>query len=258
MVLRKRGPLRVTSVGFTMLHGAVTRKVYRARGLRYTILDVFLSPMDVSWWSRHARLAETIRHWEYTSILDGGGAGMGIPAFIQTKGRFVCILNRVVPSFKEGQSSLVRGDALSLPFKDKSFDVVCSVAVLPQIPKELRPQFLSELKRVGKRVCIYSEAVQDETGNFRGLEWESEYNREVLGRNGAGSADDEALAKRRVDLAEITAFLPNYYGCQNYGVTYRYMSLASRPFMGFWARLRYLAQQGDDRLPPYKGVIATD
>ena len=52
---------------------------------------------------------------------------------------------------------IVKGDALKLPFNDKSFDTVISVATLEHISKEKRNKFLDELIRVSKkRILIYT------------------------------------------------------------------------------------------------------
>ncbi len=112
---------------------------------------------------------------------------------------------------------------------------------------------------MGKRVCVYSEAVQDREGYYKGLEWEIMYHQVILKREGMHSYDLETINKRRVELDDIRTFLPDYAGCQNCDVMYKYMSLASRPFGGFFARLMYyFVYKKDDNKPPYKGVMVTD
>jgi len=52
----------------------------------------------------------------------------------------------------EQLGEFIHGDALSLPYKNNSFDVVVSFGVLHHIPsKKLRKQFLSEARRVMKK-----------------------------------------------------------------------------------------------------------
>ena len=46
--------------------------------------------------------------------------------------------------------SFIDGDAASLQFEDKSFDIVCSFQVIEHIPEDALPRYLSEIKRVLK------------------------------------------------------------------------------------------------------------
>ncbi len=57
-----------------------------------------------------------------------------------------------VPPLRGGINKFLVGNALKLPFKDNSFDLIYSIAVFHHIPsKELRLRFLKEAKRVLKR-----------------------------------------------------------------------------------------------------------
>ncbi len=221
------------------IYGTLTQRIYRTRSSDYSLFDVFFCPRDIYWWTRHAHVANRIRGWDYNSILDVGGGELGIVSFLNTKGKLICTLDMKLPSIRGNRTNFIRGSALSLPFKDKSFDVVCSIAVLPQIPREYRSQFFSELKRVGKRVCIYSESVQDRDGKFKGLEWEARYRQGILDRGRGDSYDFKKLNRRRVELDEVIAFLPDYVGIQNCDITLKYRLLAANNFMGFFARLKY-------------------
>jgi SAM-dependent methyltransferase len=49
----------------------------------------------------------------------------------------------------------IRADGLGLPFEDKSFDIACSFAVIEHVGgNSNQSAFITELCRVGKRVCI--------------------------------------------------------------------------------------------------------
>ncbi len=52
---------------------------------------------------------------------------------------------------KLGLKNLVQADAISLPFKNNSFDKIVFLEVIEHIPKELEHQLLSELNRVLKK-----------------------------------------------------------------------------------------------------------
>ncbi len=130
-ILRNYDFIRTINFGLTFIHRNVTRRFYRTRSSEYRLLDVFLCPEDVYWWMRHATVANHIHHWKWNSILNVGSGKLGIAPFLDTKDKLVCTLDRELTSMKEKETSFVRGDAINLPFKDNSFDVVCSLAVLP-------------------------------------------------------------------------------------------------------------------------------
>ena len=187
------------------------------------------------------------------------GGDRGISLFLNLKGIHFCIYDIEPPSEKRRGITYIRGDACKLPFKTKSFDVVCSIATLPQILKELRPEFLRELKRVGKKVCLYSEAVQDKEGFYKGLEWESKFHKDVMKREHMAVYDTQRLDRRRVELDEIMEGLePDHVaGCQNFDITYKYMSLSWRPVIGFFTGLMYyFVWKKKDNMSPYRSVIA--
>jgi SAM-dependent methyltransferase len=59
-----------------------------------------------------------------------------------------------------------RGDAMKMPFADKSFDVSFTSLVLEQLPRDF-PKVLQEMRRVTRRYCMFNEAFA-EANNWRG------------------------------------------------------------------------------------------
>lgn len=66
--------------------------------------------------------------------------------------------------------NVIQGDALSLPFKENTFDAVIMIAVIHHIPPEEHPQVLKEIQRVlkpGGRALITNWAVEQPSNSKR-------------------------------------------------------------------------------------------
>ncbi len=85
-------------------------------------------------------------------ILDVGG-GDGKLAWFMPQHTRVTILDRK-PSPEEGKTNYVQGDAVHLPFADKSFDLVISSDMLEHLPVEDRLTAFREMFRVSRRHVI--------------------------------------------------------------------------------------------------------
>jgi hypothetical protein len=146
-------------------------------------------------------------------ILDVGG-GEGIMLNFLSEDR-VTALDR---SDAEWGPGFVKGDKISLPFEDETFDFVVSVDVYEHIQPEARDKFLSELRRTARRGVLLaapfdSAVVRDaeRTANefHRAMHLqENVWLREHV-ENGLPSLDD---AKRFFEEHDATIFvLPNGY-----------------------------------------------
>ncbi len=72
---------------------------------------------------------------------------------------------------EEGTASIRRidfhqGDAMAMPFADKSFDASFTSLVLEQLPRDF-PKVLREMRRTTRKYCIFNEAFA-EVNNWRG------------------------------------------------------------------------------------------
>ena len=109
----------------------------------------------------------TIRHYEFGSVLDvGSGTGRAL-TFIKRELPTVTVVG-IEPSaelraigHQKGLTAdeLREGDALRLPFDDRSFDLVCEFSALHHIAQPARA--ISEMLRVAKRGIFISD-----TNNF--------------------------------------------------------------------------------------------
>lgn len=91
------------------------------------------------------------------------------------------------------------GDALSLPFKDNSFDKVYSIAVLHQIPKEeYRFKALNEIKRVLKKDGVAFITV-----------WNIKSDSKILKSNSSYFLEDKNESNKKTD--SITQYIINHF-----------------------------------------------
>lgn len=108
-----------------------------------------------------------------TTILDVATGSADVPQAIlrrsQQQGRAVSVvgldLHAQTLAFARSQAGtgvpLVRGDALSLPFEDGSFDVVMTSMFLHHLPTPLAVKVLREMDRVARRGVIVADLLRD-------------------------------------------------------------------------------------------------
>ena len=89
-------------------------------------------------------------------ILDVGGGALGIAEFLPEKFDVTIadLDEGLVAQAKKNGLNAVKADGASLPFKEREFDAVVSVASLEHVPKAKRNAYCSELKRVSKKAAV--------------------------------------------------------------------------------------------------------
>ncbi len=113
---------------------------------------VYLDPTYVS---RYLILAGIIDSYRYhksdqnLKILEVGGSGSILHHFVEAD---ITIID-VLPNDNKLEN-YVQGDALAMPFADKSYDIVITSDVLEHIPKDNRAKFLKEISRVTKDLAV--------------------------------------------------------------------------------------------------------
>jgi hypothetical protein len=102
-----------------------------------------------------ADLLEEVRpRGQIFDVLDVGGRTALLRAFLpQDRVHLV----DVEPSSERG---LVLGDGSALPFRDRSFDVVCAFDTLEHVPPDRRAAFVSECTRVARRYVLIAGPYQ--------------------------------------------------------------------------------------------------
>ncbi len=102
-------------------------------------------------YERHRKIGSFIKTGE--TVLDVGGVANHLSQFSKP--------SKIVTANLKGMENsdvIISGD--KLPFKNNSFDVVCSIDVLEHLPKKDRANFIKELKRVAAKRIILSFPIQ--------------------------------------------------------------------------------------------------
>lgn len=112
-----------------------------------------LDPTYVSRYLILAGLLDSYRHHNGGSkklkVLEVGGSGSMLDKFVDIDLTIIDTLPNA-----ENLQNYIQGDALAMPFEDKSFDVVVSCDVLEHIPAASRDIFIKESARVTKDMLV--------------------------------------------------------------------------------------------------------
>lgn len=112
-----------------------------------------LDPTYVSRYLLLAGLLDSYRHHNGSTkklkVLEVGGFGSMLDKFVDIDLTIIDTLPNA-----ENLQNYIQGDALAMPFENKSFDVVVSSDVLEHIPAESRDIFIKESARVTKDMLV--------------------------------------------------------------------------------------------------------
>ena len=159
-------------------------------GQRYGLWEAFLFPA-CDYWVRYAFVIGALAEIKLVGpvrLLEVSSGRGGIAWFLRESNFRVCLVDSVPELLQDsrgGKAWRVCADAARLPFTDGSFDVVVSVDTFEHIPKEHRPAFTSELKRITKNAVILTCPLDSEDGDFRAHEYDSRLLRDINRRHAA-------------------------------------------------------------------------
>jgi hypothetical protein len=97
-------------------------------------------------------------------LVIGAGNGYEIAVFL-TRGHECYGIDLYIPDIKFVKEVSVRGDARSMPYKDKEFDLVFCGETFEHIPEDVCLEIMSEVNRVG-RAFYFTIATRDD-GDYK-------------------------------------------------------------------------------------------
>ncbi len=119
-----------------------------------------------TWRGDEKRFIRRSLPFDYHRVVDVGGAnGSFLRACMTPTNRILYVVDAVTPENVHKNVEFIRGDILSLPFKDNSFDLVFARSVVHHVPDDVG-KAMSELHRVLKKggMCIVSEPLSTPWG----------------------------------------------------------------------------------------------
>lgn len=267
--VREYGPLEFVDRGLRLMWHhlgikvlAAIRSPYRSE---YGWLEALLLPSR-DFWLRYAivcrKLAKVCPE-DDAQVLEVGSGPIGLRFFLARESKRICLVDRSYANVTGSQSSgLVRVccDACQMPFADGSFPVVVSLDTLEHIPRELRPAFLRELKRVAGKAVILTCPVDSSDGEFQAKRCDAEF-AEGLRQRGLPSArwPEEHLLHGHPTIEEMRGAFEgaSVEGWQNADAWVRHHLFQGRPFVWMCGGPYYLAalSRHDGTAPYYRALV---
>src|SRR5215469_3933352 len=263
-ILQRYGIVRVCDAGLREAWLAcgtqILRRLGRHPGKGYGWLEAALFPVWDYWvrYSRVVAVVTDVKPGERQRLLEVSSGRGGIAWLFRDPAVRSCLVDRDPQLLRDprgGASWRVCADAASLPFPSGSFDVVISVDTVEHLPAEIRPIFISELKRVAAHTVVITCPMQSEDGVFRAAEFDRRLRREIQDRGGpVPDWLEEHIREKHPTREQLAALLPEgkITGTQNCDVWLRYSCLYHRPLGWLVAGVRYrstLARR--DAVPPH-------
>lgn len=252
------------------LHSYMRKSLYRKKlnSNSYGFFEAIFYPTIIDYWCRYAdiisevdRLNENVGKRRF-SILECGAGGEGISEFLNSSRYTIFLLDiekNAFMNFKSKDAQPIIGDAMRLPFKDHSIDILISCATTEHIPRNVRLKFFTELKRVCKSKIMLHFPLESDDGLFRGKEYDIRFqntHKQIFGFEEPNTAQHISSSHPRLD--EIKKIFPNsrIIGRKNCDVWLKYMILSRKPLVRFLTGLIYcLFWKRKDNSPPFYECI---
>jgi hypothetical protein len=237
-------------------------KFYRYESKQYGIKEAFFFPKGFEYYSRYTDVVNTLFKSapKNPTILDIGAGGRGgISYFFSQNSSQIVLLDRERPPKSLYSKYQLIGDGLLLPFNDRTFDVVVSVATLEHIPQTERSQLLTEFRRVSKLVILHFPC-KDTKGIFKGDKADlafQNYYVAVFGREDIKTAEHQRSGHPLLEEVEIALPGSMIIGRKNCNVWLRCASFTRLPVIGFLGGLLYLSfwRKSDNTSPYYECLV---
>lgn len=268
-LIKKYGLIKFTFLAvFYSILKFIRERCYTWKKDNFGVKEAVFWSTNINQFLRYSKIVGELKKIEpaagrKTRLLEVGAGGEGIAQFLKYSGdsgkydiyladKNASLLKKV----KLGKPIILENS--TLPFADNEFDVVISSDTLEHIPKDERPKFINELKRVGKIVLLHF-VMHDPPNNFLGRDIDFEFNKWHLKEF---KTDEpwtlEHLKVESPTCSEIQSYLPgaSTMGTQNINVWFKCQTLSSYPLSGFFTGFSFInkwKQYYND--PPFHGCF---
>jgi SAM-dependent methyltransferase len=239
--------------------------LYHWRGDLLALREALVWSTAMDLWQRYTAAMEVLsRHLtRETTILEIGPGWFGVEFFlppgVRSSIRLVQtdILRRPV-RFRWMAEERLLASGTALPFRDGSFDYVLAMDVLEHVPRDSRPAFCEELRRVARSGVLAHMPLQSSDGTFRAEEYDRQFqawHERKFGRKEANT--EEHLRNGHPTPEELEAYFPGgmLIGTQPVRDWLDYARRGKRPILGLLTGLVSYLQGLSSGPPFYSGLI---
>ncbi len=191
-------------------------RFYRWRGPTFGVQEALLWSTALDVWHRYAALMEVLeeRLFPEARILEVGPGWFGLEFFLPRAAEAslslvqVDIRSRPLVPHPNGGTRLI-GSGVTLPAKDGAFDFVVAMDAMEHIPRDLRPSFAEEVKRVTRRAGFLHMPLESEDGTYQAVQSDETFQRWFEGRFGRREPNiEEHFAAGHPTLEEMEGYFP--------------------------------------------------
>lgn len=262
-IVKRFGILGIADLALWFLLISASRRFYRLKSSAYGLQEALFHPRDIDRWNRYTRIMNSIRKARIrcNSILEVGSGVTGITQILSQMPYEITFVDIKKVFVNITHAHVVIASGYALPFKNSSFDLVISADTIEHIPLLSRYNFVSELKRVCKRLFIVTCPLQSKNGFFLGQRYDIYFQRiheRLLGFEAKKTSEHVILG--HPTLEQMLQWLPNstVLGYMNCLVWIKQMTLSRIPIIGFLTGILYLLLwKKKDNDPPYWGAVVT-
>lgn len=262
--IQEKGVPTIIDFAISKFLDLMAKRFYKQNSTKYGLFEA-LFRRDIDRWSRYAHVTNEIRKTKGKEllVLEVGSGGQGISTFLsQLRRDYDFFLLDVQKDVFKGLRKVhcVIGDGCRLPFRNKAFDIVVSVDTVEHIPKRIRQDFYTELKRVCKKRIILACPIQSSDCIYQGQKYDITFQHLYEKNYGVKEPNTaQHIAAGHPTLEEIRKELPNstIYGYKNCDTWLRYMLFSMKPLTRLFTGIIYYLfwKRNDDKTPYWGGII---
>lgn len=229
----------------------------------YGFYEAIFHPIDIDCWCRYADVVSEVKKWaghKKFSLLDCGAGMGGISNYLNPLNFTIFLLDTFLWVGKENLRHIknaqpIIGDVCNQPLRDNLIDIIVSVGTVEHIPKQKRPMFFDELKRICRKGLILHFPLESMDGLFRAKDYDVRFqkiHKKIFGFEDASTI--EHISSIHPQRRQIKKAFPDskIIGRKNCDIWLKYMMFERIPLVRFMTGFLYYFLWGKkDNKPPF-------